>query len=101
MSNIDICREKLVKNGMRVYQANPTLMFALTEEKVLVMTSFHTFFLRHTHRNFIPRLRRIRTMIEQDQIHSAADLISELKLDVGEGVEMVVTKLSYHLGDIK
>lgn len=72
-------------------------MFALTDEKVIVITQFHTFFLRHTHRNFIPRLNRIRSMIERGQIHNAAELIGELKMDVGEGVEMIVTNLEYHI----
>jgi len=72
-------------------------MFALTDDKVIVMTNFHTFFLRHTHRNYIPRLNRIRAMIEANEIHTASDLIGELKLDVGEGVEMVVTNLAWHI----
>jgi len=98
VSYIDLCREKLSNTDIKVYQASPTLMFALTDEKVLVMTSFHTFFLRHTHRNYLPRLRRIRAMIEADEIHTPIDLIGELKFSVGEGVEMIVTNIDYYTG---
>ena len=101
MNNIDQCKQKLQDSGVWVYEASPTLMFALTDEKVLVITSFHTFFLRHTHRNYLPRLRKIRTLIENEQIHKPTELITELKLKVGEGVEMVVTDLSRHIGASK
>lgn len=101
MNNIEQCKQKLENTQISVYTPAPTLMFALTEDKVLVITSFHTFFLRHTHRNYIPRLNRIRGMIETNQIHNPADLISELKLNVGQGVEMVVTDLNWHIGTKK
>ncbi len=98
MSNIDLCREKLNNTEIKLYEASPTLMFAITDEKVFVITSFHTFFLRHTHRNYLPRLKRIKCMIEANQIHTPTDLISELKLSVGEGVEMICTDLDRYIG---
>jgi len=101
VSNIDQCKQKLEGSGVWIYEASPTLMFALTDEKVFVMTSFHTFFLRHTHRNYLPRIRKIRSMIESEQINKPTELISALKLRVGEGVEMVVTDLSRHIGASK
>jgi len=101
LNNIVVCREKLVNSNLRVYTPNPTLMFALSDTKVIVITNFHTFFLRHTHRNYLPRLNNVRQLIEANKINNAADLLTELKLNVGEGIEMVVTKIDRVLEENK
>ena len=97
MNNIVLCKEKLVGVNYTVVDMSPQLTFVLTEQKILVLTQFHTFFLRHTHRNYVKRLNGVRELILLREIHTATQLIDELKSQPGEGIEMIPTKLEWHL----
>lgn len=98
MNNLEAYKTILKASGYKIYSPSNTLAFALSENKTLVITPLQIFYVKHWHRNYLPSLQIIRKRVKRNKIKTIVDLVTEMQIKIGEGLELVTTDINHHIG---
>ena len=78
--------EKLSRNGFAIYPISPHLTFALSEDRILMLTPMSSYIVSNSQLNSKAGHARIRRGILNNQYKSMADVLTDMKLKPGVGV---------------
>lgn len=98
-SVIEKCYEELCQYD--IVKVNDSMIFIFTPSQVFVATPLQLFMIKHSHRNYIKRLRDIKDMLAQNSIKNMADLVSYNGLKPGsnnsqfDGLELIRMDLAW------
>lgn len=78
--------EKLSRNGFAIYPISPHLTFALSEDRILMLTPMSSYIVSNSQLNSKAGHARIRRGIINRRYESMADVLTDMKLKPGVGV---------------
>jgi len=78
--------EKLSRNGFAIYPVSPHLAFALSEDKILMLTPMSSYIVTKHQLNSKAGHARIRKGILNNKYKSMADVLTDMKLKPGVGL---------------
>lgn len=78
--------EKLSRNGFTIYPISPHLAFALSEDRILILTPMSSYIVSKNQLNSRAGHARIRRGILNNQYKSMADVLTDMRLTPGVGV---------------